>query len=122
LNRGVRQHQLKGGVINTREVAGARGLVLFRAEGKGVDVDTLIGGAGVVLVRLDEGEVRTFTFRETVLAVKLELSGDDGVLTPAVEVEGSFSEDEGSGIRNTRGSAATAPCGKRLVLISAIPS
>ncbi len=103
LNRGIGQHQLKGGVINAREVAGARWLVLFRAEGEGVDVDTLIRVSGVVLVRLDEGEVRTFTFRETVLAVKLELSGDDGVLTPAVHIEGRFSEDESSGIGDTRG-------------------
>ena len=102
MDRGVRQHQLKGGVINTREVAGARWLVLFRAEGEGVDVDTLVGVSGVVLVRLDEGEVRTFTFRETVLAVKLELSGDDGVLTPAVEVEGGFGEHKGAGIGDTR--------------------
>ncbi len=77
--------------------------MLFGAEGEGVDVDTLVGVSGVVLVRLDEGEVGPFAFRETVLAVKLELSGDDGVLTPAVEVEGGFGEDEGAGIRDTGG-------------------
>jgi hypothetical protein len=56
----------------------------------------------VVLVRLDEVEVSSFALREAILSVKLELSGDNGVLTPAVKVKRSFREDESTGIRNTR--------------------
>jgi hypothetical protein len=56
----------------------------------------------VVLERLDKVEVSAFTLRETILAVKLELSGDNRVLTPAVEVKRSLREDESTGIRNTR--------------------
>jgi hypothetical protein len=55
----------------------------------------------VSLVRLDPREVRTFTLREAILAVKLELSGDDGVLAPAVHVQRGLSEHECSGIRHT---------------------
>jgi len=55
----------------------------------------------VRLVRLDPGEVRSFTLREAVLAVKLELSGDNGVLAPAVHVQRCLSEHEGAGIRHT---------------------
>jgi hypothetical protein len=36
------------------------------------------------------------------LAVKLELSGDDGVLSPAVHIQRGLREDEGAGIRDTR--------------------
>jgi len=56
----------------------------------------------VVLEGLDNIEVGSFTLRESVLAVKLELSGDDRVLTPAVHVKGSLGKNEGSGIRKTR--------------------
>ena len=98
----VRQHQLKGGVINAREIARAGRLVLFRAEGEGVKIDTGVGVASVVLVRLDQVKVGAFTLREAVLTVKLQLGSDNGILTPAVHVEGRFSEDEGSGIRHTR--------------------
>jgi hypothetical protein len=56
----------------------------------------------VVLVRLDKVEVSTFALRETILAVKLELSGDNRVLTPAVKSERSLSEDESAGIRDKR--------------------
>ena len=91
---------MEGGVINTGEVASAGRLVLLRAKGEGVHVDTLIGVAGVGLVRLDPREVGTFTLREAILAVKLELSGDDGVLAPAVKIKGGLSEDEGAGIGN----------------------
>jgi len=76
--------------------------VLLRAKGEGVHVDTSIGAAGVVLEGLDDIEVRSLTLREAVLAVKLKLGRDDGVLTPAVHVEGSLRENEGSGIRNIR--------------------
>ena len=76
--------------------------MLFGAEGKGVDVDARIGGARVVLEGLDNVEVRAFTLREAVLAVKLELGRDDGVLAPAVHIEGRLRKNEGSGIRNVR--------------------
>ena len=91
---------MKGGVINAGEVATSGGLVLLRAKGEGVDVDTSVGSTGVVLERLDNIEVRTLTLGEAVLAVKLELSGDDRVLTPAVHVEGGLSKHEGAGIRH----------------------
>ena len=55
----------------------------------------------MVLEGLNNVEVRTLSLRDAVLAVKLELSGDDGVLTPAVEVEGSLSHDEGASIRDS---------------------
>ena len=76
--------------------------MLFRAESEGVHADTRIRGTCVVLVRLDNVEVRTFTLREAVLAVKLELSGDDRVLAPTVHVEGSLGKNECSCIRKTR--------------------
>jgi len=55
----------------------------------------------VVLVGLNEVKVGSFTLREAVLAVELELGGDDGVLSPAVHGEGGLGENEGAGIRNT---------------------
>jgi hypothetical protein len=54
----------------------------------------------VVLERLDNIEVGTLTLGETVLTVKLELSSDDWVLTPAMHVEGGLSKNECSGIRH----------------------
>jgi len=54
----------------------------------------------VGLVRLYPREVGTFTLRETILAVELELGSDDGVLAPAVHVEGGLGEDKGTGIGN----------------------
>jgi hypothetical protein len=51
---------------------------------------------------LDPREVGTFTLREAILAVKLELSGDDGVLSPAVHIQRGLREDECAGIRDTR--------------------
>jgi hypothetical protein len=51
---------------------------------------------------LDPREVRSFTLREAILAVKLELSGDDGVLSPAMHVQRGLREDEGTSIRDTR--------------------
>ncbi len=56
----------------------------------------------MVLEGLNNVEVRTLSLRDTVLSVKLELSGDDGVLTPAVQVEGGLSKNESSGIRQGR--------------------
>jgi len=56
----------------------------------------------VVLVGLNEVKVGSFTLREAILAVELELGGDDGVLTPAVHGEGGFGENKGAGIRDAR--------------------
>jgi hypothetical protein len=76
--------------------------VFLRAESKRIHVNTLIRVSGVGLVRLDPREVRSFTLREAILAVKLELSGDDGVLSPAMHVQRGLREDEGTSIRDTR--------------------
>ena len=100
LNGVVGKNKLKSGVVNAREVARARRLVLLRAKSERVEVDAGGWGASVVLERLDEVEVGALTLREAVLSVKLELSGDDRVLTPAVHVEGGLGEDEGASIRN----------------------
>ena len=72
--------------------------MLLRAESEGVHVNAGIGAASVVLVGLDNIEVVALTLREAVLAVELELGRDDGVLTPAVHVEGSLGENESAGI------------------------
>jgi hypothetical protein len=74
--------------------------VFLRSQCKGIDVDTSVGGTGVVLPGLDNVEVRTLTLREAVLAVELELGSDNGVLTPAVHVKSSLREDEGTSIRD----------------------
>ena len=71
LNGGVGEDKLKGGVINAGEVARSRRLVLLRAKGEGVHVDTGIRVASVVLEGLDKVEVSTLTLREAVLAVEL---------------------------------------------------
>jgi hypothetical protein len=97
--------------------------MLFRAERKRVNVDTSVGGAGVVLEGLNKIEVSAFTLREAILAVKLELSGDDGVHTPAVEIERSLGKNESAGIRYARvlvriGGAA-AKAGSKVGLIVA---
>ena len=74
--------------------------MFLRAQGKGVNVDASVGSTGVVLEGLDNVEVRTLSLRDSVLAVKLELGSDDGVLAPAVHVEGSLSKHIGAGIGN----------------------
>ena len=102
LNCGVRKNKLEGGVVNARKVTCAAGLVFLGPQRKAVHVNTLIGAARVSLVRLDPREVGSFALREAVLAVKLELSGNNGVLAPAVHVEGRLGEDEGAGIRDGR--------------------
>ena len=57
LNGSVGEHELKGSVVDTGEVASAGWLVLLRAQGEGVHVDTSVRVAGVVLVGLDQVEV-----------------------------------------------------------------
>jgi len=54
--------------------------VLLRLESKGVDVDTNGRHVGVVLVRLDQVEVRALATRESIVAVELEESIDGGVV------------------------------------------
>ena len=97
-NRGARQDKLESSIVNTREVARAGRLVLLGAQGEGVHVDASVGAAGVMLEGLDLVEVGSLALREAVLAVKLELGSDHGVLTPAVHVEGGLREHEGAGV------------------------
>ena len=80
--------------------------MLFGPQCEGIHVDTRVRGTGVVLERLHNIEVGPLTLGEAILAVKLELSGDDGVLSPAVHVKGSLGEHEGAGIREARGKAS----------------
>ena len=68
------------------------------AKSKGIQVDTGIRGAGVVLPRLNKVEVGALTLREAVLAVELQLGSDNGVLTPAVHVKSGLGKDEGAGV------------------------
>ena len=79
-NRVERNRKLERGLVDTREVARAAGLVLLGAEGERVNVDTRARRAAVVLVRLHLVEVRTLALRETVLAVELELTNLNRVL------------------------------------------
>jgi hypothetical protein len=97
-NGGGRENELEDSVVNAGEVAAAGGLVLLRAEGEGIYVDTTVGGTGVVLEGLDYVKVAALTLREAVLAVELELGSDDGVLAPAVHVKSCLREDEDASI------------------------
>ena len=54
--------------------------MLLGLERERVDVDTNGGDVGVVLVRLDQVEVLALTLGEAIVAVELNLGGDDGVL------------------------------------------
>jgi len=93
--------------------------VLLGSQRERIQVDTGIRGASVVLPRLNEVEVSSFALREAVLAVKLELSSHDGVLTPAVHVERSLGEDESAGIRDTRSNASSPEVGVSVSIASA---
>ena len=96
-----RDNKLKSSVINSGEVASSGWLVLFGAKGKRVNVDTGVWVSGVMLERLDEVEVGSFALGESVLTIKLELGGNNWILTPAVHVEGGLGEDESTGVRDT---------------------
>jgi hypothetical protein len=74
--------------------------VLLRAKCEGVTVDTSVGVTGVSLVGLDNVEVGALTLGEAVLAVKLKLGNNDGVLSPAVHVQRRLGHDERTGIRD----------------------
>ena len=102
------KNELHHCIINAREVARPAGLVFLGAQSKGVHVDTSIGGTGVVLEGLNSVEVRTLTLGEAVLAVELQLGSDNGVLTPAVHIEGSLSKHEGASISEGGASGSKA--------------
>lgn len=87
-----RHNKLERRVVDAREVARASWLVLFWAKRERVDVDTGVWVGGVVLVWLDQVEVSSEALREPVLAVELELGGDNRVLSPAVHAESSLGE------------------------------
>ena len=54
-----RDNELKSGVVNSGEVASSRWLVLLRAKGEGVDIDTSVGVSGVVVVGGEQGSLLT---------------------------------------------------------------
>ena len=89
---GSRGDNLDLRVIDAREVAGTGGLMLLGLEREGVRVDTGVGAASVVVVRLHLVEVLTLLFLETVLAVEDELEGVEGT-------DGFFGEDGGGANR-----------------------
>ena len=61
------------GIVNTREVASACGLVFLGLQCEGIAVDTRVRVASVVHVGLDLVEVLTGLFLEAILAVEDEL-------------------------------------------------
>jgi hypothetical protein len=61
----------------------------------------------VSLERLNLVEVSSLTLREAVLSVKLKLGNNNRVKTPAMHVKGSFTKDEGSGVRDSRSSSGS---------------
>lgn len=71
--------QLQGSIVNAREVASARRLMLLGAQSEGVHVDTARGHVLVVLVGLDQVEVLAVADGEAVVTVELEESLGDGV-------------------------------------------
>ena len=80
--------ELQRGLVDTREVARARRLVLLRLEREGVHVDALGRRAAVVLVRLHAGEVTSLALREAVLTVELQLGNLHRVLALATHTRG----------------------------------
>ena len=79
-NRVVGHREQERRVINARQVARARGLVLLGLEGEGVDVDANRGHVGVVLVGLHLVEVASLANLEAIVAVELEQGRDRGVV------------------------------------------
>jgi len=79
-NRVVGEREVERGIVDTGEVAGAAGLVVLGVEREGVDVDANRGDVRVVLVGLDQVEVRTVTLGEAIVAVELDLRNRRGVL------------------------------------------
>lgn len=91
---------MEGGIVDSGEVARAAWVMFLRAQGEGVHVDASVGSTGVVLEGLYNVEVRSLTLGDAVLTVELQLGSDNGVLAPAVHVEGSLSKHIGAGIGN----------------------
>jgi hypothetical protein len=83
-----RERQVERGLVDTREVARAAGLVLLGLEREGVHVNTRGRRAGVVLPRLHLVEVATLALVEAVLTVELDLGDLDRVLALALDVRG----------------------------------
>ena len=105
-NRVERNRELERGLVDTREVARAAGLVLLGAERERVHVNTRRRRAAVVLVRLDLVEVRTLTLREAVLAVELELTDFNRVLALAADIR--VKDDLGKKVVDTRAELKSA--------------
>jgi hypothetical protein len=82
------KYKLQSRIIYTRHVTGTGWLMLFRAKRERINVNSGIWVACVVLVWLNKVEVGTFTLTEAILSVKLKLSGNDWVLSPAVQGKG----------------------------------
>ena len=78
-NRVVGHRQQDGRVINTRQVASARGLVLLGLQSKRVHVDAHRRHVGVVLEGLHLVEVASLAALEAVVAVELQQRVDRGV-------------------------------------------
>jgi len=79
-NSVVGHRQEDGGVINTRQVASAAGLVLLGLQGEGVHVDTHGRHVGVVLEGLHLVKVASLTHLEAVVAVELQQGSHGGVV------------------------------------------
>lgn len=69
----VREVEDKLGIVDTREIARARRLVLLRAKTERIQVDVLFWDARVMLVRLHKAEVRLRADLETIVAVEEDL-------------------------------------------------
>ena len=88
-NRASKSRKIQNGIVDPAEVACPRWLVLLRAQGERVDIDSGVWAAGVVLVWLHGVEVRSFALREAVLSVELQFGCDHGILSPAVHAVGA---------------------------------
>ena len=96
----VAEHKLERGIVDARHIARSARLVLLRAQGERVNVDTRVRRARVMLVRLHGIEVRSFALTETVLSVKLELGSHNRVLPPAVHAKSLLCKHEGTCVRH----------------------
>ncbi len=76
----VAHSQDQSGVIDTRQVASAAGLVLLRLQREGIHVDAGCGHVGVVLEGLHLVEVAAFAHLEAVMAVQLQQGSHGRVL------------------------------------------
>ena len=92
--------------------------MLLRPEGERVHVDAGVGCASVGEEGLDKVKVGSLALREAILAVELELGGDDWVLAPTVEGKSGLGEDEGAGIGDER-LLGVAGRGAKVVLVGA---